>query len=66
MCTDIERDGMLAGVALSLYKELLSRFPDVTLIASGGVSSESDVRALAGIGVSEVIVGKALYEGNLE
>lgn len=66
MCTDIERDGMLAGVALSLYKELLSRFPGVTLIASGGVSSESDVQALAGIGVSEVIVGKALYEGNLE
>ncbi len=62
MCTDIERDGMLAGVALPLYRELLARFPELTLIASGGVSSKEDVEALARIGISEVIVGKALYE----
>ena len=62
MCTDIERDGMLAGVALPLYRELLARFPELTLIASGGVSSKEDVEALAEIGVAEVIVGKALYE----
>lgn len=62
MCTDIERDGMLAGVALPLYRELLARFPELTLIASGGVSSREDVKALAEIGIAEVIVGKALYE----
>ena len=65
MCTDIERDGMLAGVALPLYRELFTRFPELTVIASGGVSSEEDVKALAGIGVTEVIVGKALYEGKM-
>lgn len=62
MCTDIERDGMLAGVALPLYRKLLARFPELTLIASGGVSSREDVKALAEIGIAEVIVGKALYE----
>lgn len=65
MCTDIERDGMLAGVALPLYRELVTRFPEVTVIASGGVSSKEDVKALAGAGVTEVIVGKALYEGKI-
>ena len=65
MCTDIERDGMLAGVALPLYRELVTRFPELTVIASGGVSSKEDVKALAGAGVTEVIVGKALYEGKI-
>ena len=66
MCTDIARDGMLGGVALDLYRKLVFRYPDISLIASGGVGSWTDVRALESLGVSSVIVGKALYEGKME
>ena len=66
MCTDIARDGMLGGVSLDLYRKLVSRYPDISLIASGGVGSWTDVRALESLGVSSVIVGKALYEGKMK
>ncbi|MDD4819352.1 MAG: 1-(5-phosphoribosyl)-5-[(5-phosphoribosylamino)methylideneamino]imidazole-4-carboxamide isomerase [Flavobacteriales bacterium] len=62
MCTDISKDGMLAGTSVSLYEKLMKRFPDVTLIASGGVSCVEDIEDLEKIGMSEVIVGKAIYE----
>ena len=62
MCTDIARDGMLGGVSLELYRELVARYPDITLIASGGVGSLVDIQALEEMGVSAVIVGKAFYE----
>ncbi len=60
--TDISKDGAMRGTNLSLYHELVARFPlDIT--ASGGVSSLDDVRALAAAGVSGAIIGKAYYTG---
>ena len=66
LCTDISRDGMLSGPATSLYQTLLARFPDLRLIASGGVSGMVDLEALAEAGVPEVVFGKAVYEGLLD
>lgn len=65
ICTDISKDGMLQGPSLSLYKEILERFPDLYLIASGGVSSMTDIEALQEAGVPAVIFGKAIYEGRI-
>jgi phosphoribosylformimino-5-aminoimidazole carboxamide ribotide isomerase len=61
LCTDISRDGELSGPNLDLYRELLSRFPRLKLLASGGVASLDDLRQLANLGASGAIVGKALY-----
>lgn len=63
LCTDIEKDGMLAGPSTDLYEEIRDRLPQAKLIASGGVSSMKDIEKLAAIGAHEIIVGKALYEG---
>jgi phosphoribosylformimino-5-aminoimidazole carboxamide ribotide isomerase len=65
ICTDIERDGMLQGPNVNLYKEIRSRFQTVELLASGGIASTRDIQALATIGVSGAIVGKAIYEGRV-
>lgn len=65
ICTEISRDGMLQGPAISLYKDILAQYPDLHLIASGGVSSMEDIEALADANVSGVIFGKALYEGRI-
>jgi phosphoribosylformimino-5-aminoimidazole carboxamide ribotide isomerase len=62
ICTDIKRDGELKGPATDLYKELLAEFPDIHLIASGGVGTIQDVEELAETGVWGVIIGKAIYE----
>jgi phosphoribosylformimino-5-aminoimidazole carboxamide ribotide isomerase len=64
-CTDISTDGMLSGPNIELYKRLLLRFPQLHLIASGGVSSVQDLRQLKKIGIDGVIVGKAIYEGKI-
>ena len=61
ICTDISRDGAMMGTNVALYRALRGLGPDV--IASGGVSSLDDVRALAGLGLRGAIVGKALYAG---
>jgi len=61
-CTDISKDGMLQGPATELYKEILSRFPSLKLIASGGISVYKDLLELKEIGCSGAIVGKAIYE----
>jgi phosphoribosylformimino-5-aminoimidazole carboxamide ribotide isomerase len=65
MSTDISRDGMLAGAAVEMYRTLRGAYPDLQIIASGGVTSSEDVRALAEVDVREIIVGKALYAGTL-
>ena len=65
ICTDISCDGMLQGPSIELYKEMLEQHPDLYLIASGGVSSMEDIRALEAAGVPAVIFGKALYEGHI-
>ena len=61
--TDISKDGMLQGPSLDLYKEMLNEFPDIYLIASGGISSIEDIERLEENGVPAVIFGKAIYEG---
>lgn len=64
-CTDISADGTLAGPAVSLYEKLVSAFPSIRIIASGGVGSIDDIERLSTTGVYGVIVGKALYEGKV-
>jgi phosphoribosylformimino-5-aminoimidazole carboxamide ribotide isomerase len=61
-CTDISKDGQLAGPSLELYQTILQRFPNIYFIASGGVSGMDDLMALQEIGCSAAIVGKAIYE----
>lgn len=63
--TDIEKDGMLEGVSDSFYRSLISKFPNLRLIASGGVASFDDIKALERLGVYGVIMGKAIYEGRI-
>jgi phosphoribosylformimino-5-aminoimidazole carboxamide ribotide isomerase len=65
MCTDVSKDGMLEGAAVDLYKEILARFPDLKLVASGGVSNLQDLRDLKEVGCTSAIVGKAIYEGRV-
>jgi phosphoribosylformimino-5-aminoimidazole carboxamide ribotide isomerase len=60
--TDISRDGMLTGPSIGLYKDILSRFPKLELIASGGIATMNDIYELDEMGVSGVITGKAIYE----
>lgn len=65
ICTDVSRDGLLQGPALSLYEEILAHNPTVRLIASGGVSGVEDLHRLREIKVAGVIVGKAIYENKI-
>ena len=63
LCTDIERDGMLAGFNLDLYRHLADTVPQLAVQASGGVRSLSDIRAAREAGAQAVILGRALLEG---
>ncbi len=65
LCTDISRDGTLTGPAVSLYQEILKAFPQLHLIASGGVSSDDDLRCLEAAGLPAAVFGKAFYEGRI-
>lgn len=65
LCTDISRDGTLMGPSLKLYRKILQRFPDLYLIASGGVAGVGDIRELDSAGVPAVVFGKAFYEGRI-
>jgi phosphoribosylformimino-5-aminoimidazole carboxamide ribotide isomerase len=65
ICTDISRDGMLQGPATELYKSMLLRFPEMNLIASGGVSKIADLEELSGAGIHATIIGKAIYENRI-
>ncbi len=65
LCTDISKDGTLAGPNQALYEELKSKFPEIRLIASGGVSNIDDLKKLASAGIDAVVVGKAYYEGRI-
>ncbi len=64
-CTDIGTDGMLTGPNIELYKKILLTFPQLHLIASGGVSNMEDLEELRRIGADGAIVGKAIYEGKI-
>jgi phosphoribosylformimino-5-aminoimidazole carboxamide ribotide isomerase len=64
-CTDVSKDGLLAGPSVDLYKKIIERFPALHFIASGGVSSMKDLESLATIGCKGAIVGKAIYENRI-
>lgn len=64
-CTDVTKDGRLEGPSTVLYQSLLTKFPNLKLVASGGVSSLQDLETLANIGCSGAIVGKAIYENRI-
>ena len=65
ICTDISKDGMMSGTNLELYSELVKKF-NIKIVASGGVSTLEDVRALKQMDVFGAILGKALYTGAIE
>ena len=65
LCTEISKDGTLSGPPTDLYKEIMDAYPDIRLIASGGVSSIDDIRALDAAGIPSVVFGKAIYEGKI-
>lgn len=66
LCTEISRDGTLAGPATELYKRVLEAFPQLYLIASGGVASTEDIFELEAAGLPAVVFGKAFYEGRID
>ena len=63
LCTDISRDGMLQGTSNVLYEQIMRSYPDLFLIASGGVSGIEDVEELTRLKIPAVVIGKAIYEG---
>ncbi len=64
--TDISKDGVLTGPAFELYKNIKDEIPNISLIASGGVSDVSDVEKLNKMEIDGVIIGKAIYEGRIK
>jgi len=62
LCTDISKDGTLSGPNVELYKKLKSQFPEIKLIASGGVATVQDLQELEQAEMDAVVVGKAYYE----
>ncbi|MEI6152211.1 MAG: 1-(5-phosphoribosyl)-5-[(5-phosphoribosylamino)methylideneamino]imidazole-4-carboxamide isomerase [Chitinophagia bacterium] len=64
-CTDIKKDGKLEGPSIELYQKIIEQFPNLHLIASGGVSSLDDLIELEEIGCTAAIVGKAIYENKI-
>jgi phosphoribosylformimino-5-aminoimidazole carboxamide ribotide isomerase len=65
LCTEISKDGTLAGPAIELYQSMMAAYPELHLIASGGVSSIEDIHALDAAGIPAVVFGKAIYEGKI-
>ena len=65
ICTDISKDGAMKGTNRELYREMSERY-DIDIIASGGVSSLEDVRALSEMQLYGAIIGKAYYTGAIE
>ena len=65
ICTDISKDGAMQGTNRELYKELSKRF-DIDIVASGGVSSIDDIKALSKLDLYGAIIGKAYYIGAIK
>lgn len=64
-CTDVSKDGKLEGPSVDLYREIITKFPSLYFIASGGVASVADLEMLRDIGCKAAIVGKAIYENRV-
>jgi phosphoribosylformimino-5-aminoimidazole carboxamide ribotide isomerase len=65
LCTDVARDGAMTGPSFELYADILTRFPDLLLQASGGVRNIDDLNRLRGMGVPAAITGRALLDGEI-
>ncbi len=65
ICTDVSQDGTLAGSNTKLYQKITEKYPEISLIASGGVGGLSDLEDLVPTGVEGVVLGKAIYEGRI-
>lgn len=65
LCTDISKDGTLSGPNIDLYKSVKSEFPELKLIASGGVSNVNDLIALDDAKIEACVVGRAYYENHI-
>ena len=65
LCTEISKDGTLQGPAIGLYCQVMEAYPQLHLIASGGVSCMADIQALDKAGIPAVVFGKAIYEGKI-
>lgn len=66
LCTDISKDGMLSGPGFDLYHELQNKFPEMKLIASGGISSMNDILYLNEMNCYAAVVGKSIYENKID
>jgi len=66
ICTDINKDGMLEGPNVELYKKIKEQDSNIHLIASGGISCMEDIDRLEEASIPGVIIGKAIYEGRID
>ena len=66
LCTDISRDGAMTGPNIELYAQLIGKYPQIQLQASGGVRDINDLKALDRIGVPAAISGRALLDGKID
>ena len=66
LCTEISKDGTMAGPAINLYSRVMDAYPGLHLIASGGVADIDDIRVLDAAGIPAVVFGKAIYEGRID
>lgn len=64
-CTDVNKDGLLQGPAIALYKKIMNQHPSVDLVASGGITSVKDLEELREAGCHGAIIGKAIYENRI-
>ena len=63
LCTDVSRDGALSGPNVQLYAEIVQRYPELQLQASGGVRNINDIMDTTAAGASGTITGRALLDG---
>lgn len=63
LCTDVSRDGAMSGPSIALYREFLTRYPQLDLQASGGVRGIRDLTKLRNIGAAGAVTGRALLDG---
>ncbi len=65
ICTDISKDGAMGGTNREMYRNLLRSY-NMKITASGGISSLDDIQALTDMGLSNAIIGKAYYTGDID
>ncbi len=66
LVTSVERDGCGLGPDVALYERILTLFPGLSILAAGGTSTLSDIRALRETGLAGAVLGRALYDGKLD